>query len=513
MWRRVLLVVPSLVAFAVLGAAQSGFDVLIRNARVMDGAGNPWIRAEIGLRDGRIAAVGKLEGTPASRVVDAGDRVVAPGFIDVHSHAGESLARDSLRGAAPLIAQGVTTIVVNPDGGGPIDLADQRTQLERGGVGVNVGLLIGHGSVRTAVMGEQPRAATAAELEQMLQLVRRAMDEGAFGLSSGLFYIPGRFATTEEVIALARVAAEHGGVYTSHIRDEADYGVGVVAAVEEVIRIAEGARLRGIVTHMKTLGPDNWGKSAALVDRIAAARARGIEVFADQYPWDASSTTLAAALLPDGASGQPAKDVKVAEENLRRRGGAGSIRIAFHQADRALEGQTLEQIARARNTTAVAAALDIIAQGTASIVSTNMSEEDIETIMRQPYTMTSSDGHLVEPGAGFPHPRNNGSHARKLARYVRERRTISLEFAVRAATSLPALVFGMEDRGVIREGAWGDLVIFDPATVQERATYADPHPFATGVAYVFVNGVLAMEDGRLTAARAGRVLRRRVNSH
>jgi N-acyl-D-amino-acid deacylase len=505
---RVLLLAATLLAAVASGATESDtFDVLIRNGRVIDGTGNPWVRADIGIREGHIAGIGKLEGS-AARVIDAGDRVVAPGFIDAHSHAADSLTRESLRAAAPLIAQGVTTIVVNPDGGGPIDLAEQGSRLEAGGVGVNVAQLIGHGSLRLEVMGEQPRAPTAAELDRMRELVRRAMDEGAFGLSSGLFYIPGRFATTEEVVALARIAAERGGVYASHLRDEADYNVGVVAALEEFMQITERARLRGIVTHMKVLGPDNWGKARALVERIDAARARGVEIFADQYPWDASSTTLGAALLPDGPTGTPAEDAKTATDNLRRRGGPASIRIAFHAADRSLEGKSLEEIARARHVTPVAAALDIVARGNASIVSHNMSEEDIETIMRQPYTMTSSDGDLVEPGAGVPHPRNNGSHARKLARYVRERGTIGLEFAIRAATSLPALVFGLKDRGTIREGAWADLVILDPDLVQDRATYADPHQLATGAAYVFVNGVMAMDEGRLTGARAGKVLRR-----
>lgn len=512
MWIRALFLCCVLLATVALTTVQSGFDVLIRNARVMDGSGNPWVRADIGIRDGRIAALGRLDEVQAARVVDAGDRTVAPGFIDVHSHAGESLTRETLRAAAPLIAQGVTTIVVNPDGGGPVDLADQRMRFEAGGVGVNVAQLVGHGSIRSAVMGEERRPPTPDELVRMKQLVRRAMNEGAFGLSSGLFYIPGRFAATEEVIALARVAGERGGVYTSHIRDEADYNVGVVAAVDEVIRIAEEGSLRGIVTHMKALGPDNWGKSRAIIEHIDAARARGVQVFADQYPWDASSTNLEAALLPDGATGDRAADAKTAAENLRRRGGPASIQIAFHRADRSLEGKTLEQIANAWNTTPVAAALDVVARGGASIVSYNMSEADIEAIMRQPYTMTSSDGGLVEPGAGMPHPRNNGSHARKLARYVRERGTIGLEFAVRSATSLPALVFGMTDRGVIREGAWADLVIFDPALIQDRATYRDPHQLAAGVSHVFVNGVLAIDDGKLTGARAGRGIRRSIGN-
>jgi N-acyl-D-amino-acid deacylase len=482
------------------------YDVLIVNARVMDGMGNPWVRADIGVTGDRITALGKLNGN-AARTIDAHDQVLAPGFIDVHSHAGETLANENLRAASPMVAQGVTTLVLNPDGGGPIDLAAQRTSYEHGGIGVNVALLIGHGSVRRAVMGTDRREPTTDESTKMAELVRRAMDEGAFGLSSGLFYVPGRYAKTEEVIALAKIAGERGGIYTSHVRDEGDYAAGVVASVDEVIRIADEAHLRGIVTHMKALGPDNWGKSADMLQHIDQARTRGVEVFADQYPYEASSTTLQAALLPDLDKTTPEKRESIATDNLRRRGGPDSIVIAFCRADRTLEGRSLSQIASDRAVTPVAAALDIIAKGGASIVSFNMSEEDIEAIMREPYTMASSDGGLVEMGSGVPHPRNNGSFARRLARYVRERKVVSLEFAIRSMTSLPALVFRMKDRGVIREGAAADLVIFDPAMIQDQATYRNPHQLATGVSYVLVNGQLAMDNGRLTGARAGKVLR------
>lgn len=483
-----------------------GYDLLITHARVMDGAGNPWVRAAVAIRGDRIAAVGKLDGASAARTIDARDQVVAPGFIDVHSHAGEGLPNDNLRAAAPMIAQGVTTLVLNPDGGGPIDLEAQRAKLEQGGIGVNAALLIGHGSVRRAVMGTENRDPTPEEAAKMAELVRRGLDAGAFGLSSGLFYVPGRFAKTEEVIALAKIAGERGGVYTSHVRDEGDYGAGVVASVDEVIRIAEEGGLRGIVTHMKALGPDNWGKSAAMLRHIDAARQRGVEVFADQYPYEASSTNLQAALLPDGDRTDPARREGIATENLRRRGGPESIVIAFCRADRSLEGKSLAAIAAERRVTPVAAALAIIGNGNASIVSFNMSEQDIDAIMRQPYTMASSDGALVETGSGMPHPRNNGSFARRLARYVRDRNVVGLEFAIRSMTSLSALVFRMQDRGVIREGAIADLVIFDPAKIQDQATYRNPHQLATGVSYVLVNGQLAMDDGKLTGAKAGRVL-------
>jgi N-acyl-D-amino-acid deacylase len=480
------------------------FDVLIHNGRVMDGSGNPWVRADVGIRGDRIAAVGRLTGAKARTVIDAADRLVTPGFIDVHSHAGEGLARAELRQAQPILIQGVTTVVINPDGGGPVDLAAQRAQLEKGQLGPNVALLIGHGSVRRAVIGAANREPSGDELEKMRLLVRQAMQEGAFGLSSGLFYTPGSFAKTEEVIALAKVAAEFGGVYTSHVRDEADYNIGVVASVQEVIRIAEEGGLVGIVSHMKALGPDNWGLATAMTVRIEAARARGVQVFADQYPYEASSTSLGAALVPGGAA--PTMDVVRA--NLRRRGGAAAVQIAFHKADRTLEGKTLAAIAGERGVSAEQAALDILAKGGASVVSFNMSEKDIAHIMAKPYTMASSDGGLVLMTEGKPHPRNYGAFARKLSLYVRERGVVDLETAIRSMTSLPAAVFGMKDRGVIREGAAADIAIFDPARVRDRATYLDPHQLADGMAYVMVNGAVVIDNGAFTSALPGKVLSR-----
>ena len=470
----------------------------------MDGTGNPWLRADIGIRGDRVAAVGRLGSATAKTTIDAADRLVTPGFIDVHSHAAQGLTRPELRQAQPILVQGVTTVVVNPDGGGPVDLAAQTTRLQQGGLGPNVALLIGHGSVRSEVLGKTNREPNAEELERMCALVRRGMAAGAFGLSSGLFYTPGSFAKTEEVIALARAASESGGIYTSHIRDEGDYGIGVVASVQEVIRIAEEARVIGIVSHMKALGPDNWGLATAATMRLEEARARGVQVFADQYPYEASSTSLRAALVPGGGEvSEP-----VVRENLRRRGGADAIVIAFYSTDRSLEGKSLRQIAAARNVSPESAAMDLIGHGGASIVSFNMSEPDIRHILTRPYTMASSDGDLVAMAEGKPHPRAYGAFARRLAVYVRERQVVGLEFAIRSMTSLPAAVFGLNGRGVIREGAIADIAIFDPARVKDVATYADPHHLAEGMSFVLVNGVVVLSDGRFTDALPGKVLRK-----
>jgi N-acyl-D-amino-acid deacylase len=479
------------------------FDVIVRNGRVMDGTGNPWFRVDIGIRGDRIVSMGALGHATARTIIDAKDRLVTPGFIDVHSHAASGLERPELRQARPILAQGVTTVVVNPDGGGPIDLTAQADRLTAGKIGPNVALLIGHGTVRREVLGNERRPPTPAELDRMRGLIRRGMEAGAFGLSSGLFYAPGSYASTEEVVELAKVAGEFGGVYTSHIRDEGDYNAGLLASVEEVIRIAEEGGVIGIVSHMKALGPDNWGLGPAATARIDGARARGVQVFADQYPYEASSTGLREALVPaGGAVSEP-----VVRENLRRRGGPDAIVIASFKPDRSLEGKSLSQIAEARGVSPERAAAEMIERGSASIVSFNMSEQDIRHIMTRPYTMASSDGDLVAPGEGKPHPRNNGAFARRLAVYVRERHVVDLESAIRSMTSLAASVFGMKDRGVIREGGVADLAIFDSTRVKDTATYEDPHKMAEGMSYVLVNGVVVLNEGRFTDALPGRVLR------
>jgi N-acyl-D-amino-acid deacylase len=498
-------------------SAQANFDVLIVGGRLIDGSGNPWRRADIGIRGDRIVAIGRLAGSTAATVVDAKDRVVAPGFIDVHSHGLSNITNANLRDARALIAQGVTTIVGNPDGGGPTDLKQQAAALEAdGGIGVNTALLIGHNSLRGAAM-RQPTTAvpSAEELDKMRALVRQAMADGAFGLSSGLFYSPGRYAKTEEVIALAK---EAGGVYTSHIRDEASYDAGLVASVDEVIRVAEEAGVRGIVTHMKALGPDSWGQSATLIAHIDAARARGVQVYADQYPYEASSTSLAAAVMPgEGAAGArealatPAardKFLAIVKENIRRRGGPNSIAIASGGGAAGLAGKRLDEIATSRGVSPEQAATDIVIAGGASIVSFNMSDRDIDAIMKQPWTMGSSDGALSLPGPSMPHPRNNGAFARRLGVYVRERGVISLDQAIRSMTSLSATVFGIDGRGEIREGAFADVVVFDPAKVVDTATYQNPHAIAEGMDWVIVNGAIARKDGAFTGARAGKVLRK-----
>ncbi len=473
--------------------------------------------------DGRIAAVGDLGDVAAARTLDATGLYVAPGFIDTHSHAGEGLATAELSHARPLLAQGITTVFANPDGGGPVDLAAQRSSLLRDGLGVNVAQLVPHGSVRREVLGMEDRLASEEELGRMQSLIRAGMAEGAWGLSSGPFYAPGSYSDTRELVALARVAAEFGGAYQSHIRDESTYTIGVAAAVEEVVTVARDAGLPGVWSHAKALGPDVWGYSLALVRRLERARAEGIELYMDQYPYTASATSLAAALLPrwaqaGGADSLQARlsrpdDVRRVREamveNLARRGGAERIQFRRFPPDPGIEGRTLAQVADAMGTDPVQAALELFRRGSPSIVSHNMSEEDVALIMAHGTTMTASDGGLVPWGEGVPHPRSYGAFTRKIETYVREEGVISLEEAVHSMTGLPAQVYRMPDRGEIRVGSVADLVVFDLARVHTPSTFTDPHHLSEGMVHVLVNGVLALEDGAFTGAMAGEVLRKR----
>src|SRR5262245_16757489 len=500
--------------------AQAGkFDLLIRNAHVIDGNGNPWIRADVGITGDRIQAVGNLTAATAPKIIDANGLVVTPGFIDVHSHAGPGLATDGLKHGQPVLAQGITTVLVNPDGGGPTDLTGQRARYTKQGIGLNVGLMVPHGSVRQAVMGMSDRDPDSEQIAKMVDLVRQGMRAGAFGLSSGLYYAPGSYSKTDEVVALARMAAQFGGVYSSHIRDESDYSIGLVAAVQEVITIAEQAGLIGVVSHMKALGPASHGLSMALVERIEAARARGVQVYSDQYPYNASGTGIVGALMPRWAqvAGRDAilrrlrgderkKILEEVRENLARRGGPATLFISRYQPDPSLEGRHLAELAEKAGKSPEDYALDLLARGDASLVSFNMSERDIELIMRQTWNMTCTDGDLVPLGQGKPHPRAYGAFVRKLRLYVKERGVIDLPFAIRSMTSLPAQVLALKDRGQVRPGAFADLLVFDPAQVNDPATYQEPHQLSEGMVHIIVNGVLVRENNKFTNELPGRVL-------
>lgn len=519
---RAILTLVAILIPLVLQARQTPaepFDILITNARVLDGTGNPWYRADIGIRADRIAAVGRLSGAKAEVTIDAADRYVSPGFIDVHSHAGPGLLTEELKHGQPVLAQGITTVLVNPDGGGPTDLRTQRATYEKQGIGPNVGLFVPHGSIRRDVMDMSDRDPDAGQLARMIELVRQGMQAGGVGLSSGLYYAPGSYSKTAEVVAMAKATAPFGGVYSSHIRDESDYTIGVVAAVDEVIAIAEQAGVAGVVSHMKALGPASWGLSKTLVANIEAARARGVQVFADQYPYEASGTGIVGALIPRSAQvgGRDAMMKRIAGElreeireavktNIARRGGADTLMVSRYRPDPSFEGQRLSALAAAHNTSPEEFALQMLEKGDAGLVSFNMSEEDIEHIMRQPWTMTCTDGDLVPLGAGKPHPRAYGAFPRKIKRYVNERGALDLPSAIRSMTTLPATIFGLKDRGQLRPGAYADVLVFDPASVNDAATYQDPHQLAEGMDTIIVNGRVVRRDGRFAAELSGRVV-------
>ncbi len=509
------------VALALVCAAcdRGPFDFVLRGGQVVDGTGAPARQADVGIRNGRIAAVGDLADAVAEQVLDATGLYVAPGFIDSHSHAGPGLATESLSHGEPLLAQGITTVVINPDGGGPVDLAEQRRALEAHGLGVNAAQLIGHGSVRRQLLGQEDRPPSAAELDEMKRLVREGMEAGAWGLSSGTFYVPGAYSENSELVELARVVAEYGGIYTSHIRDESNYTIGIDAAVEEVIDVGREAGITAVVTHVKALGPPVWGASARIVERIKEVRAEGVAIYADQYPYLASATGLSAALLPRWAQagGEDALERNLADpalgplvhravaENLARRGGADRIQFRRFREDPSIEGRLLSELATERRVDPGDLALELIRQGGPSIVSFNMSEDDVLRFMTQEWTMTSSDGDLPSFGVGVPHPRSYGAFARKIGKYVFEDQVVSLEAAVRSMTGLPAEVVGMTDRGRIARRQVADLVVFSDH-FRDLATFTEPHQLAAGVVHLFVAGQPAILDSSFTGTRAGQVL-------
>jgi len=500
------------------------YDLLLRGGTVIDGTGVPGKNADVGIRDGRIVAVAPdLPEDAAARVVDVTGQSVAPGFIDLHAHL-EPLLR--LPDAESHVRQGVTTALGGPDGSSPWPLRAYLDSAEAAGLGMNVAFLVGHNTVRQAVMGLANRAPTAAELGQMEAMVAQGMDEGAFGLSTGLRYLPGTFAETDEVIALAKVAAEKGGIYTSHLRDE---GLHLAEGVREAIQIGREARIPVVLTHHKVIGKPMWGSSALTLAMADSARAEGIEVMADQYPYTASYTGISVLMptwsLAGGESGLAARlrdpqlrDSIVAGivwniENDRGGGDLARVQLALVPWDRTLEGKTLADWAAREGlppTAATGAHLVLLAmtRGGASAIYHVMDEGDVERIMRDPHTAIASDGRLVRPGDGHPHPRWYGTFPRVLARYVRERGTLTLEEAIRKMTSLPADRLGLTNRGRIAVGAWADLVVFDPATIADVATFEEPHQYPVGIGLVMVNGVPVVDGGSFTSARPGRVLRR-----
>lgn len=523
--RPMLLAVVALLAATSPASAQH-YDVLIRGGTVYDGSEAPGRKADVAIKGDRIVAVGTIPASArATTTVDATGRIVAPGFIDPHSHASPNIQTAKLAAALPMLHQGITTLMINPDGGGPADLGQQIMDLRTHVPGVNVIPLIGHNAVREAVMGNVARKATPAEQTKMEGLVTAAMRAGAFGMSDGPFYIPAKYSDTAEIVGLAKAAARFPqAFYTSHIRDEGNYDVGVIAAVDEVIAVGREAKIPAVVTHIKVLGPQVWGKSAEVIARIDMARAEGLQIWADQYPYTASGSNLMASLVPGWAQEGGAKELaqrlknpdmraKIRAEmvpNLVRRAGPSAIMIRHFAADPALDGKRLDEIGRMQGKDPLDAAIDMLRSGDGvPTISFNMNDADVEALMRQPWTMTSTDGGLPEFGKTSEHPRAYGAFSRKLRNYVLDKPVIPIERAIHAATGLPAKVFAIPDRGAIRQGAFADVIVFNPKTVRDTATYEQPHAYAIGMDYVFVNGRAALAKGTPAPERFGRVLLRR----
>lgn len=501
------------------------FDVLIVGATVIDGTGAPGFIGDIGIRADRIVRVSPtpITRSSAALVIEARGRVVAPGFIDMHAHLEPLLRRPD---AESSVRQGVTTALGGPDGGGPWPFGSYLDSAAAARLGMNVAYLVGHNTIRSRVMGLVARAPNAAELARMQGMVALGMGEGAFGLSTGLLYVPGTFATTDEVVALARVAADSGGIYTSHLRAE---GLGLFEGVGEALEIGRRARIPVVLTHHKAVGQKMWGQSVRTLAMVDSARAAGTDVMIDQYPYTATSTGISV-LIPAWAldGGDSAFMRRIGQSRLRDsimrgvvfnilndRGGGDLARVQFSRVAwmPELEGRTLRDWAAIRGLeptpeNGATLVIEAVSRGGASAIFHVLDEGDVERIMRHPQTMIGSDGRLSASGDGHPHPRAYGTFPRVLGRYVRDRKVLSLETAIHKMTGMSAARLGLADRGRIAEGVFADIVVFDSATVQDRATFERPHQYAAGIEYVLVNGAVVVERGEMTVARPGRVLRR-----
>ena len=507
------------------GASAGRYDILIANGTIIDGTGAARYRGDVAITGDRVALVqrGSIPPARAKRVIDAKGLIVAPGFIDLHAHLDPLPQMPDAQSAA---MQGVTLALGGPDGGGPYPFGAYLDSMAAKPLGINVAYLAGHNTIRRAVMGTANRAPTSDELSRMQAMVAKSMGEGAFGMSTGLRYIPGFYSNTDEVVALSKVAADSGGIYTSHLREE---GLGLFEGVAEALEIGRRARIPVVLTHHKAIGRMMWGKSVVTLAMVDSARKAGTDVMIDQYPYTASSTSLDVLVPPWALSGGNAELKKrlqdpalkdsitrgVVEYLLNDRGGGDIKRVQFSRVswDHSLEGKTLYDWAVRRKVPptpegSAPLVLEGVLNGGASMVYHVIDEGDVKRIMAHPLTMIASDGRLTKPGDGVPHPRAYGTFPRVLGHYVRDEHTITLEQAVNKMTRMPAARLGLGDYGCLRSGCVADIAVFDAAKVRDAGTFEDPHHYAEGIPYVIVNGVPVVDGGRFTAARPGKVLRR-----
>lgn len=507
--------------FPLFSFGQNYADVLIKNGKIIDGTGNSWFYGDIAVKDGKIIAIGKLTNWKASRVIDASGLIVAPGFIDVHTHIEDDEAKNPY--ATNFIYDGVTTVITGNCGASNVNLKQYFKYLDSLRLSINVASLIGHNDVRKEVMGNSNRKPTEAEMRRMENIVEQAMKDGAVGFSTGLIYIPGTYSSTDEIVRLAKVAARHNGVYATHMRDEAD---SVTEAIEEALLVGREAKIPVEISHFKVGGQQNWGRSRETLPMIIKAREEGLDVTIDQYPYTASSTGLST-LLPDEllADGEDSIKARLQRPATRKYAADYMLKklkkrklkhfsyavVAYYKADTTFNGRSIEEIntmkgrkhkAREEASTII----EMMENGGAAMVLHGMSEDDVKFIMQYPFNMFASDASIRVWQQGSPHPRGYGTNARVLGKYVREEKVISLEEAIRRMTSLPAQKFGLRSRGLLREGYAADIVVFSDKEVVDLSSFSKPHQYSTGFKYVLVNGAITMENGKHNGARNGVVL-------
>jgi N-acyl-D-amino-acid deacylase len=502
--------------------AQPVADVLIRNGRIIDGSGNNWFYGDVAVKDGKILRIGRFTDMQAAKTIDAKGLLVCPGFIDVHAHIESSIFERPT--ADNYIHDGVTSVVTGNCGNSAEDLGDFFRRVDSIQTSINIASLAGHNTIRRLGMGLGKRDPQPAEMDIMLRLMKKAMQDGAVGLSTGLIYLPGMYSKTSEITALASIAASNGGVYATHMRNE---GLRVVEAIQEALAIGREASIPVQISHFKVSGKANWGKSTETLAMVESARREGIDVTIDQYPYTASSTNLAV-LVPEWAldGGLDSLRVRMKDPATRRKivdgmldnqeeGKSKDFSFAFvanYSADTTLNGKTITEInllkgRKKKIRMEAETILDMLEKGNAQMVYHTMQEKDLQHFMRYPFNMPAADGS-VSNGRGVPHPRSYGTNARVLGRYVRELGIVSWEEAIRRMTSLPARKFGLEKRGQLLEGNYADIVLIDPASVSDKATFTQPHQFSVGIPWVLVNGEIIVDNGRHTARRSGRALRR-----
>lgn len=511
------------ILFPLFSFAQNYADVIIRNGKIIDGTGNSWFYGDVAVKDGKISAIGKLSNWRSAKTIDATGLIVAPGFIDVHTHIEDDETRNPY--ATNFIYDGVTTVVTGNCGASNIDVKRYYKYLDSLKLSINVATLIGHNDVRKEVMGKANRKPTEAEMRRMETIVEQAMKDGAVGFSTGLIYIPGTYSSTDEVVKLAKVAAKYNGVYATHMRDEAD---SVVEAIEEALLIGREAKIPVEISHFKISGQHNWGRSKQTLPMIIKAREEGLDVTIDQYPYTASSTGLST-LLPDEllSDGQDSINARLQNPEIRKYAIDHMLKklkkrklkhfsyavVASYRADTSLNGKSIEEIntLKGRKHKAKAEAetiLEMMQNGGASMVLHGMSEDDVKYIMQYPFNMFASDASIRVWQQGNPHPRGYGTNARVLSKYVRDEKVISLEEAIRRMTSLPALKFHLKNRGLLREGYAADIVVFSEKDVADLSTFEKPHQYSTGFKYVLVNGAVTLENSKHNGSRNGATILR-----